>query len=331
MLSIGDDIGIYIGSAMAYGCTRKRGIVLCEPAMVAVETESGRILNAGFEAEELIKKAKIHSKGVYPLGEGMLLDYPTFERLLRHIMKRICGTRVIKPRVALCLPDNLTNVEQRAAREAALAVGAQRVEIVSKILAASFGLGMKPDDSQGRLIIHFGGGCTIVSFISSGSVILSEKSTLSGSRINDLIFRYIRDKYSIIISEEMSESIKNNLGCFFPRDYNLKMNITGKHAANGTTAYLTVDSNEIYGVMKSTVDDFLQVLAEVLIKVPACFSDMILKNGIVLTGGGSMMYGIDKLISKNFGIRTEADRNAERSVADGLRIMVSSGNIFKET
>ena len=110
-MSISDDLGIYIGSATAYGCIRKRGIVFCEPALVAVEPETGRILNAGFEAEELLKHAKIHSRGVYPLADGRLTDYPTFERLVRHVIKRICGTRIFKPRVALCLPDGFTNVE----------------------------------------------------------------------------------------------------------------------------------------------------------------------------------------------------------------------------
>lgn len=330
-MSISDDLGIYIGSATAYGCIHKRGIVFCEPALVAVEPETGKILNAGFEAEEVLKHAKIHSRGIYPLADGRLTDYPTFERLVRHVIKRICGTRTFKPRVALCLPDGFTNVERRAAEEAVLSAGGRSVAIVSKMLAAGYGVGVKPDDAQGKMIIHLGGGCTAYAFLASGNVILSETSNLSQNKINSMIYDYIRDKYDMIISGETAESIKNNLGCFYPRDFNLKMNITGKHVTDGTPAYLTVDSNEIYGVMQPAADEFLQMLAKVLKKIPAHFLKAIAKDGVVLTGGGSLLYGIEKLIFKSFSLPAVLDKNAERSVADGFCLMLYTGKLFKQS
>ncbi len=328
MRSISDDIGIYVGSSFVYGCTRKRGIVLCEPAVAAVESESGRILKVGVETEELIKKAKLHIEEIYPFSDGNLSDNITFERLLRHIIKRICGTKILKPRVALCLPDNLTNVERSAAKEAAYLAGARQTTFVSKMLAASYGIGMKPENTQGRLLIHFGGGCTIFALVSRGKVVFSRKTDLSQNKINAQIFDYIKDKYGIVISENTAESVKNNLGCFIPRDFNLKMNIIGRYIASGKTAELTIDADEIYSVIKNLADSFLQELADVMRKIPADFSKDIAKDGVVLTGGGSALYGIDKIISKSFCIPAEIDLKTGHSVADGLSLMIYSGTIF---
>lgn len=323
-----DDIGIYIGSSYAYGCTRRRGIILREPAVVAVESESGRILNAGQEAIQLMEKVPVQATGVYPMENGQLAEYTTFECLLRHLIKKICKARILKPRVVLCLPDKITSVERRAAEQAVSDAGGRCVEIVYKSLAAACGAGITPGDSQGRLLVHMGGGCFIIAFISAGKLILSEKLELSGNLLDDLIFRHMKEQHGIIVSQETSENIKKNLGCFYPRDFNLKMNIMGKQISNALNGYAVIDSNEIWEIFKNQANAFSGAVVDVVKKIPVSFARDVAENGIVLTGGCSQLYGADKLLYKDLGIAVTVDKNAEHSVAEGLSQIVRLGNLF---
>ncbi|HEY6486060.1 MAG TPA: rod shape-determining protein [Candidatus Cybelea sp.] len=303
------DIGIDLGTANVLVFVKGKGIVLREPSVVAKDMNTGRVLSVGEEARQMLGKTPAHIAAIRPLRDGVIADFEVTEAMLSYFIKKVMKDRswwsaIIKPKphVTICVPAEITSVEERAVKDAAKLAGARDVDIIEEPMAAAIGAGLPIDGPSGSMVVDIGGGTSDVAVISLGGIVVSQSLRVAGNKMDEAIVRYIRRVYNLMIGERTAEEIKIKLGSAYKLEQELAMEIRGRDLINGLPKTVKITSEEIREALSEPVGAIVEAVKSVLEKTPPELSADIIDRGIILTGGGALLRGFDKLLSEVTGV-----------------------------
>ncbi len=313
------DLGVDLGTANVLIYEDGKGIVIREPSVVAVDKNTGKILQVGAAARNMLGRTPGNVVAMHPLKDGVISDHEMTVKMLQALFRQASKSSLFtpKPRVVICVPSGVTEVEERTVINAAIDAGARRVYLIEEPMAAALGAGLDIRSARGQMVVDIGGGTTDVAVLSLGGVAVSSSLKVAGDAMDEAIARYVRRKHGVVIGQVTAEDIKIRIGCVYPRSENVSMNIKGRDAKTGRPRTLTLVSSEIYEVLRrparQIADEVLSVLEETS---PELVSD-ISENGITLTGGGSQVWGMDKLLTEHTGVLCTVADDADSCVAYG--------------
>lgn len=316
-MGFGTDIGIDLGTASVLVYIKGQGIVLQEPSVVAIDKNTNSVLAVGEEARKMLGRTPGNIVATRPLREGVISDFDVTEKMLKYFIQKTCGKRVIKPRIAVCVPSKVTEVERRAVEDATRNAGARQVYIIEEPIAAAIGAGIDIARACGSMVVDIGGGTTDVAVISLGGTVISASIKVAGDNFDEAITRYMRKKHNMLIGERTAEELKINVGTAYPRSQEVTIDVRGRNLITGLPKTITVSSEEMYEALQESVLSIVDVVHSVLEQTPPELSSDISERGIVMTGGGSLLHGLDKLISEKTGINTIIAEDAVSCVAIG--------------
>ncbi len=303
------NIGIDLGTANVLVHVRGKGIVLREPSVVAKDMNSGRVLAIGEEARQMLGKTPAHIQAIRPLRDGVIADFEVTEAMLAYFIKKVARDRTWwssllkpKPNVTICVPAEITSVEERAVKDAAKLAGARSVEIVEEPMAAAIGAGLPIEGPSGSMVVDIGGGTTDVAVISLGGIVVSQSLRVAGNKMDDAIVRYIRRVYNLMIGERTAEEIKIRIGSTYKLDQELVMEIRGRDLINGLPKTVKITSEEVREALSEPVGAIVEAVKSVLEKTPPELASDIIDRGVILTGGGALLRGLDRLLSEITGV-----------------------------
>ena len=299
------DIGIDLGTASILVYIKGRGVVLKEPSVVAFDKDSNKIKAIGEDARLMIGRTPGNIVAVRPLKSGVISDYTVTEKIMEYLITKALGKKYFrKPRIAVCVPSGVTEVEKKAVEDATYQAGAREVAIIEEPIAAAIGAGIDISKPQGNMIVDIGGGTTDVAVISLGGTVVSESIKIAGDDFDNAIVVYMRKKYNLLIGERTAEDIKINIGTAFKRAEADYMDVKGRNLVTGLPETIKVSSDETQEALKETTSQILDTICHVLEKTPPELAGDIVDRGIVLTGGGAMLRGLEELIEERTHINT---------------------------
>jgi len=307
-----------------------QGIVLQEPSVVAIEKNSNSILAVGEDARKMLGRTPGNIIAIRPLREGVISDYDVTEKMLKYFIEKACGKRVIRPRIAVCVPSKVTEVERKAVQDAAKQAGARQVNTIEEPIAAAIGAGIDISRACGSMVVDIGGGTTDVAVISLGGTVISSSIKVAGDNFDEAIVRYMRKKHNILIGERTAEELKINVGTAYPRPETISIDVRGRNLITGLPKTISVTSDEMYEALQESVLTIVDVVHSVLEQTPPELSSDISERGIVMTGGGSLLYGLDKLISEKTGINTIIAEDPISCVAIGTGKSVEYASVLNQ-
>lgn len=311
------DIGIDLGTASVLVYVKGKDIVFKEPSVVAIDKNTGKLLKVGKEAQLMLGRTPGNIMAIRPLRDGVISEYDVTLKMLQYFIKKACGSTFFKPKVMICVPSGITEVEERAVVDAATQAGAKKTYLIEEPLAAAIGAGIDINRPNGNMVVDIGGGTTDVAVISLGAVVTSESLKVAGDKFDEAIIKYVRTKYRVQIGEPTAESLKTKIGCVWPREETKIQQIKGKNLVDGLPKVLHINSDEIREALEDPVKEIIDIVKEVLERTaPELVAD-IANNGIVLTGGGSLVYGFDKLLANATGIKVRIADDPISCVAIG--------------
>ena len=311
------DIGIDLGTATVLVYLKGKGIVLNEPSVVAVDRVTGKLIAVGSEAQETLGRTPGNIVAIRPLREGVISDYEMTECMIKEFIRKVQGFRLFKPSVVICVPSIITEVEERAVIDAGTQAGAKRVFLIEEPVAAAIGAGIDITKPNGNLVVDVGGGTTDIAVISLGGVVESTSIKIAGDKFDEAIIKYIRRKHNALIGERTAEQIKKNIGCVYPRSEEEIMEVKGRCLMTGLPRTFTVSSTEVLEALEEVSSAIVEAIHSVLERTPPELTGDISSNGIVMTGGGSLICGFDKLVASKTGIPTRVADEAVSCVAYG--------------
>ncbi|MFR6258569.1 MAG: rod shape-determining protein [Anaerovoracaceae bacterium] len=313
-----EEVGIDLGTANVLIYVDGKGIVLQEPSVVALNKDTKEILAVGTEAKRMIGRTPGNIAAIRPLREGVISDYDITEKMLQYFIKKTCGgSRFFKPRLVVCVPSGVTEVEKRAVKEAALQAGGRSVYLIEEPVAAAIGAGIDITGPEGVMVIDIGGGTTDIAVISLGSIVTSSSVKIAGDKFDDYIVKYIRKKYKLFIGDRMAEKLKKEIGTACEGEESLKTLCKGRDLVTGLPRTIEITSEEILEALEEPIDVICEATHSVLEKTPPELAADVGETGIVITGGGAYLRGLDKRIEKKTGIRTWIAPEADFCVAKG--------------
>ena len=321
-MGLGMDIGIDLGTATVLIYIRGKGIVLKEPSVVAVDKNTNKLLAVGEEARKMLGRTPGYIVAIRPLRDGVISDYDITERMLKYFIDKVCGRRFsslfrFKPRIMVCVPSGVTEVEKRAVIDAAMQAGARKTYLIEEPIAAAIGAGLDITKACGSMVVDVGGGTTDIAVISLGGTVVSTSIKVAGDKFDESIVRYLRKKHNMMIGERTSEEIKIQVGTVYPRVKEVSMEVRGRNLITGLPKTVTITSTEIMEALEEPVAAIVDAVHSVLEKTPPELAADISDRGIVMTGGGSLVYGLDKLIQEKTGINVIISDDAVTCVALG--------------
>lgn len=319
-MGLGMDIGIDLGTASVLIYVKGKGIVLREPSVVAIDKNTDKILAVGEEARRMLGRTPGNIVACRPLREGVISDYHVTERMLKYFLNKVTASsffRLFKPRVMICVPSGVTEVEKRAVEDAAVQAGARKTYLIEEPIAAAIGAGIDITKACGSMVVDVGGGTTDIAVISLGGTVVSTSIKVAGDKFDEAIVRYMRKKHNIMIGERTAEELKINIGTVFPRPQEVYMDIRGRNLVSGLPKTITVSSSELMEALEEPVSSVVEAVHSVLERTPPELAADISDRGIVMTGGGSLVYGLDKLLEHKTGIKVIIADDAVSAVALG--------------
>ncbi|MEA4814238.1 MAG: rod shape-determining protein MreB [Oscillospiraceae bacterium] len=317
MCALAMDIGIDLGTASVLVYVKGKGIVLNEPSVVAMDKNSGKLLKVGADAQAMLGRTPGNIIAIRPLRDGVISDYDMTERMLREFIHKVNGFQLFKPRVIICVPSGITEVEERAVIDAGLQAGARRVYLIEEPVAAAIGAGIDIAQPDGHMVVDIGGGTSDIAVISLNGVVESESIKVAGDMFNEAVVKYIRRKHNVLIGERTAEDMKIKIGCVYPKDEEISLDVKGRCLMTGLPKIFTVTSSEMMEAFEEPSQRILEAIHSVLERTPPELVADISTNGIVMTGGGSLVDGFDKLVTARTGINTTVAENAIQCVALG--------------
>ncbi len=317
MFGYGKDIGIDLGTATVLVYVRGRGIVLREPSVVAMDKNTGRVHSVGSDAQRMIGRTPGNIVAIRPLRDGVISDYETTEKMLKHFLRKVCNKRLFRPNVMVCVPSGVTEVEKKAVMDATIQAGAKRAHLIEEPVAAAIGAGIDISRPYGSMVVDIRGGTSDVAVISLGGIVVSNSIKVAGDAFDDTIVRYIRKKYNIMIGERTAEDMKIKIGCVFPREEDEAMEVRGRCLVSGLPKTITVKSSEMLEALEEPATNIVEAVHTVLEQTPPELLGDISNSGIVMTGGGSLIYGLDQLLQNETGISVHIAEDAVSCVAIG--------------
>ena len=313
-----EEVGIDLGTANVLIYVDGKGIVLQEPSVVAINRDTKEILAVGSDAKRMIGRTPGNITAIRPLREGVISDYDVTEKMLQYFIGKTCGgSRFFKPRIIVCVPSGVTEVEKRAVKEAALQAGGRSVYLIEEPVAAAIGAGLDITGPEGIMIIDIGGGTTDIAVITLGGIVTSTSVKIAGDKFDDAIVKYIRKKYSLFIGERMAEKLKKEIGCAYDGEDMYTAVCKGRDLVTGLPRSIEVGSEEILEALEEPLDVICEATHSVLEKTPPELAADVGEYGIMITGGGAYLRGIDKRISSRTGIAARIADDAESCVARG--------------
>ena len=296
-----NDLSIDLGTANTIVIAKGRGIIINEPSVVAVKTEKygqTRVLAVGHEAKAMVGKTPGNIRAIRPMRDGVIADFDMTEKMIRKFIEKAHGrTSLISPRIIICVPYGLTQVERKAVRESALSAGAREVFLIEEPMAAAIGAGIDIREPEGNLVVDIGGGTTEIGVVSLGGLVLSKSIRTAGDKIDQCIINYVRKKYNLLIGERAAEDIKINIGTAVLLDEELVMTVTGRDQIEGLLSSVQLTSEDVREAIKEPLKEIAEALRNVLEQMPPDLAGDIVNNGIILTGGGALIRQLDKYLS----------------------------------
>ncbi len=319
------DIGIDLGTATILVYIKGQGIVLNEPSVVAKDLDSGRILAIGEDARRMIGRTPGNIVAVRPLRDGVIADYENTEQMLRYFIEKVAGKALFfKPRIMVCVPSGVTTVEKRAVLEAAIQAGAKETYLIEEPLAAALGAGLDIAEPCGAMVVDIGGGTTDVAVLSLGGIVVSSSIRIAGDMFDDSIIRYMRKEQKLMIGERTAEDIKIKIGTAFPELRKESMEVRGRDLVSGMPKTVVVTSAEIRTALAEPIGLIVDCVKNVLERTPPELASDIIDRGIVMTGGGAMLHGLDILLTKQTNIPCHLAEDPTSCVARGTGIALDS-------
>jgi len=296
-----NDLSIDLGTANTIVIAKGRGIIINEPSVVAVKTEKygqQRVLAVGKEAKEMVGKTPGNIKAIRPMRDGVIADFDMTEKMIRKFIEKAHGrSSLISPRIIICVPYGLTQVERKAVRESALSAGAREVYLIEEPMAAAIGAGVEIREPQGNLVVDIGGGTTEIGVVSLGGLVLSKSIRTAGDKIDQAIINYVRKKYNLLIGERVAEDIKISIGTAVSLKEDIKMIINGRDQVEGLLSSVELTSEDAREAMREPLKEIGEALRDVLEQMPPDLAGDIVNHGIILTGGGALIRQLDKYLS----------------------------------
>lgn len=321
----GKDIGIDLGTANVLIHTKGRGVVLNEPSVVAIESDTKRVLAVGEEARRMVGRTPGNIIATRPLKDGVIADFEITEIMLKHFIQKVGGKRWYShPRILICAPTNITSVEQKAIREAAQRSGAKEVFLEEEPKAAAIGAGMDIFQPSGNMVVDIGGGTTDVAVLSMGDVVTASSLKVAGDKFDLAITRYIKDKYKLLIGERTAEEIKIRIGTVHPDGRDEEMDIRGRDMVSGLPLTVTIDSREAREALWDSIQSIIASAKNVLERTPPELSADIIDRGVILTGGGALMHGLDQLMAEELKVPVLIADDPMHCVVKGTGIMLEN-------
>ncbi len=319
------DIGIDLGTANVLIHVKGKGIVLNEPAVVAMDRVAGKVLAVGEEAYLMVGRTPGNIEAIRPLKDGVIADFDVTEAMLKHFINKINVKGFLsKPRMLICCPTNITKVEQKAIKEAAEKSGGRKVYLEEEPKVAAIGAGMEIFQPSGNMVIDIGGGTTDVAVLSMGDIVTAESIKLAGDTFDHDILQYIKKKYKLLIGERTAEDIKIHVGTVFKDSRHESIDIRGRDMVSGLPRTITVNSEEIEEALRESVTLIVQSAKSVLERTPPELSADIIDRGVILTGGGAMIHGIDQLLAEELKVPVLVAEEPMNCVAKGTGIMLAN-------
>lgn len=315
------DLGIDLGTSSILVYAKGKGIVLKEPSVVAYDKDADRIRAYGEEARQMIGRTPGNISAIRPIRQGVISDYMITEKMLKYFIQKAMGRKAFrKPRISICVPSGVTQVERRAVEEATYQAGAREVSIIEEAVAAAIGAGIDITRPFGNMIVDVGGGTTDVAVISLGGEVLSTSIRVAGNTFDEAIVHYVRKQHNLFIGEQTAEAIKIQIGSAYPKPQTVTMNIKGRNVITGLPKSVTLTSEEIREALQDSVNAIVDAVHGILEKTPPELASDIAERGIVLTGGGSLLSGLEDIIAQKTGIQTMTAENPACCVAVGTGV-----------
>jgi rod shape-determining protein MreB and related proteins len=314
------DIGIDLGTASVLVFVKGKGIVLRESSVVAIDTNTGEVKAVGEEARKMLGRTPGYISAIRPLRDGVISDFETTEIMLRYFIDKVITrrlSRLFPPRIVICVPSGVTQVEKKAVIDAAKSAGAKETYILEEPIAAAIGAGIDISKPTGSMVVDIGGGTTDIAVISLGGIVVSESIKVAGDKFDDAIIKYIRKQHNMLIGERTAEEVKFTIGTVYPRVSEVEMDVRGRNLLSGLPRVMKLNSAEMLVALEEPMSRIIEAIHSVLERTPPELAADISDRGIVLTGGGSLLQGLDKLIQEKTGISTIIADDAISCVALG--------------
>ena len=317
-MGFAQEVGIDLGTANVLVYIKGKGIVLCEPSVVAINNDTDEILAVGEEARQMLGRTPANIVAIRPLRDGVVSDYDITERMLKYFIRKTCGSgRFFKPKIMVCVPSGVTEVEKRAVREAAEQAGGKDVFLMEEPVAAAIGAGIDISKPDGAMVIDIGGGTTDIAVISLGGIVASTSVKMAGDKFDEAIVKYMRKAHKLYIGERTAEDLKLTIGTAFPREEAVIKECRGRDLVTGLPKSVDVSSEEIMAALEEPLHEICEAVHNVLERTPPELAADISNSGIVVTGGGALLYGIDKRIEDRTGIKVIIAEDPKSCVAIG--------------
>ena len=327
-----EEVGIDLGTANVLVYIKGKGIVLSEPSVVAINRDTDEILAVGEEARQMLGRTPANIVAVRPLKDGVISDYDVTERMLKYFIRKSCGSgRFFRPKIMVCVPSGVTEVEKRAVREAATQAGGKMVYLMEEPLAAAIGAGIDIARPDGTMVIDRGGGTTDIAVIALGGIVTSESIKVAGDKFDDCIIRYMAKEHNLYIGERTAEEMKMSIGTAFQREESESMECRGRDRVTGLPKNVEITTEEMLVALKEPLDQIVDAVHRVLENTPPELAADISTNGITITGGGALLTGIDQRIRDSVGIEVRIADNPKECVAKGTGEALNNMDALENT
>ncbi len=325
------DIGIDLGTANTLIFAKGKGIIMREPSVVAVDTRTDTVRYVGKEAKEVIGRTPGSIVAVRPLKGGVIADFDITASMIQIFLKKVFNNSVFaRPRIVICIPSGVTEVERRAVKEAAIKAGARHVSVIEEPMAAAIGAGLPVAEACGSMVVDIGGGTSEVAVISLGGIVASRSVRVGGDEFDSAIISYIKRKYNLLIGERTAENIKITIGSAFPFEEEMEMEIKGRNLMDGLPKNIFITSEEIRSALADPLASIMDAIKSTLERTPPELSADIIDHGITLTGGGTLLHNLDRLISQETGMPVHIADNPLDCVATGAGQVLDNIDLLRE-
>jgi rod shape-determining protein MreB and related proteins len=326
-----NDLAIDLGTANTLVYAKNKGIVVREPSIVAVNKVNNNVEAVGKEAKEMLGRTPGNIVAIRPMKDGVIADFEVTEKMIKYFIEKAHGRRfLVKPRIVISVPSEITQVEKRAVKDSALRAGATEVYLIEQAMAAAIGAGLPITDPTGNMIVDIGGGTTDVAVISLAGIVYSRSVRVAGNEMDDAIIQYIKRKYNLLIGERTAEQVKMEIGSAFPLDEEMTMEIKGRDLVEGVPKTLVVSDEEIREALSETVATIVEAVRVALERTPPELSADIMDKGIIIAGGGSMLKNLDKRLREETGLPVTLAEDPLACVALGTGQMLTDFNLLRK-
>nr|WP_286184200.1 rod shape-determining protein [Clostridium sp. CCUG 7971] len=325
------DMGIDLGTANTLVYIKGQGIVVREPSVVAIRDDSKEVLAVGEEAKRMIGRTPGNIVAIRPMKDGVIADFDVTQSMLSYFIQKAAAKKgVVSPRIAICVPFGVTEVEKRAIEEAARQAGARDAYLIEEPMAAAIGAGLRVEEPEGNMVVDIGGGTTEIAIISLGGIVTAKSIRIGGDEFDESIVSYVKKEYNLAIGERTAEDVKINIGSTFKDDQETNMQIRGRDLISGLPKTVEINSTEVRGALKEPINSIVDAIKSTLEKTPPELASDIMENGIMLTGGGALLRGLDKLVKQETGMPVQIAEDPLDCVALGTGKSVEDQEIFEK-